>query len=38
MTLSENAIRRSPGMLPGMNPDKVYTDMARGYRNIIMVY
>lgn len=38
LTLSENVIRQSPGILSGMNPDRVYTDMVRAYRNIIMVY
>ncbi|QLR44117.1 IS4 family transposase [Enterobacter sp. RHBSTW-00994] len=38
LTLSENVIRQSPGLLSGMNPDRVYADMARAYRNIIMVY
>ncbi|WP_042859788.1 IS4 family transposase [Dickeya sp. NCPPB 3274] len=38
LTLSENAIRQSPGILSGMNPDRVYVDMARAYQNIIMVY
>lgn len=38
LTLSENVIRQSPGLLSGMNPDRVYADIARAYRNIIMVY
>lgn len=38
LTLSENVIRQSPRILSGMNPDRVYDDMARAYRNIIMVY
>lgn len=38
LTLSKNAFRQSPGLLSGMNPDRVYADMARAYRNIIMVY
>lgn len=38
LTLSENVIRQSPGILSGMNPDRVYADMVRVYRNIIMVY
>ncbi|CAI8885413.1 hypothetical protein EMIT091MI3_500001 [Kosakonia quasisacchari] len=38
LTLSEYVIRQSPGLLSGMNPDRVYADMARAYRNIIMVY
>ncbi|WP_137903845.1 IS4 family transposase [Enterobacter sp. 2VL] len=38
LTLSENVMRQSPGLLSGMNPDRVYADMARAYRNIIMVY
>ncbi|HGY4714613.1 MULTISPECIES: IS4 family transposase [Klebsiella] len=38
LTLSENVIQQSPGLLSGMNPDRVYADMARTYRNIIMVY
>ncbi|MEL7631760.1 IS4 family transposase, partial [Pectobacterium aroidearum] len=38
LTLSENVIRQSPRILSGMNPDRVYDDMARSYRNIIMMY
>lgn len=38
LTLSENVIRQSPWLLSGMNPDRVYADIARAYQNIIMVY
>jgi len=38
LTLSKNVIRQSPGILAGMNPDSVYEEMARAYRDIIMIY
>ncbi|MER3384481.1 IS4 family transposase [Pectobacterium aroidearum] len=38
LTLSENVIRQSPRTLSGMNPDRVYDEMASSYRNIIMMY
>lgn len=38
LTLSEHIIRRSQGLLSGMNPDRVYADMAMVYQNIFMVY
>lgn len=31
LTLSENVIRHSPGSLSGINPDRVYAEMARTY-------
>jgi hypothetical protein len=36
--LNENIMLRSPELLPGMNPDRIYADIARAYRNIIMMY
>lgn len=38
LTLSKNVIQQSPGILSGMNPDSIYEEMARAYRDIIMVY
>jgi hypothetical protein len=34
LTLSEHIIRQSQGLLSGMNPDRVYADMAMAYQNI----
>lgn len=38
LTLSENVLRQSTWILSGMNSDRVYANVARAYRNIIMVY